>query len=722
MRINLPSRGLMGTKQKFKPHGKFRPLAIKYTGETETDKPIKCTISSEEISFHLLRPDSKDAVFLDKYGNVLPYWIENKNNTLMQVWLKFPQASKSFLPVFIYYNNLRDVKLSHISAAFRYRRKITVTEQSGENLANYQVCIELDGSNFDFSHAKEDGGDIRFTDENGNLLDYWIEEWDGASENARIWVKVPSIPASSSVEIWMYYGNEELGSASNGHAVFDQFDDFSYTTRWAQEYENNPIVTAPSGYEGARYPCVIYDADEDKYKMWYTVHDFSTPYIMTIWYAESEDGLNWTNHQKVFEGTGVSGDFDEVSVLCGTVIKDGNIYRMWYIGRPVAGVGGSENYGIGYAESTDGINWERSDNNPLLRAGDFGCTFISGGAVIKDDKYRMVIQTDKRGHLELYKGISDYPDTGWSFESDPFITNPVNINNEVNEPRLLKLKGTYYLIHPYDRTGGCGFTLTYAKSTDWTNWDTYIETLLDYEGSVETIRHFPGILVPDFHGGNYVLDEETANLYIYWSYVTTSECDDGGDFKISVAFFDNFPNRLKYWKKIGGAADVVVENGWMKIYGAEKVAKIHHIKNPAPQDNIAVEFDWYYPDEATDFKEVTVYFRGGETNDHRARYNVAGYGKTDVWMFEKGLTGSEVNCPTEPNTVYKLRFLRYNGQVRCFVDGCEANASYDAAEQAGKILLYITDQNSQGHFIDNYRLRKYVEPEPTVSVGDEEII
>jgi len=94
----------------------------------------------------------------------------------MQVWLKFPKASGSFLPIYIYYNNLRNVKLSHISAAFKYRRKIIITEQSGNNLSNYQVLIELDSSNFNFEHAQTNGEDIRFTDSNGNLLPYWIEE------------------------------------------------------------------------------------------------------------------------------------------------------------------------------------------------------------------------------------------------------------------------------------------------------------------------------------------------------------------------------------------------------------------------------------------------------------------------------------------------------------------------------------------------------------------
>jgi len=235
MRVSLPTYGLAGTKKKFKPHRKYRPLAIKYTGETETDKPIKCTISSEEIPFHLLRPDGKDVVFLDENGNILPYWIETKNSTLMQVWLKFPKASKSFLPVSVYYNNLQNVKLSHISAAFKYRRKITITEQSGKDLTDYQICIELSSSNFDFSHTKSDGSDIRFTDENGSELDYWIESWDSENEQAKVWIKIPSLPANSEKEIWMYYGNPDVNSGANGEATFlffDDFENYGYNGAW----------------------------------------------------------------------------------------------------------------------------------------------------------------------------------------------------------------------------------------------------------------------------------------------------------------------------------------------------------------------------------------------------------------------------------------------------------------------------------------------------------
>ena len=110
---------------------------------------------------------------------------------------------------------------------FKYRRKITITEQSGNDLTDYQVLIELSSSNFDFSKTQTNGEDIRFADAAGNLLDYWIEEWDSVNETAKVWVKVPSIPANGSVEIWMYYGNPEIRIGSDGAATFLFFDDFS---------------------------------------------------------------------------------------------------------------------------------------------------------------------------------------------------------------------------------------------------------------------------------------------------------------------------------------------------------------------------------------------------------------------------------------------------------------------------------------------------------------
>ena len=105
------------------------------------------------------------------------------------------------------------------------RRAVTIVERSGNNLTDHPVLLILNLSNFDYSGAKSNGGDIRFMDENSIQFSYWIEVWNRSGES-RIWVKMPYLAARESALIWMYYGNQAVFSLSNGSATFDLFDDF----------------------------------------------------------------------------------------------------------------------------------------------------------------------------------------------------------------------------------------------------------------------------------------------------------------------------------------------------------------------------------------------------------------------------------------------------------------------------------------------------------------
>lgn len=99
-----------------------------------------------------------------------------------------------------------------------YRKNITFDNSAqASNLVNFPVQVALTSSNFDFSKAKTNGEDIRFTDSNGTtLLDYEIEKWDQAGEQAWIWVNVPQINSSSTTDsVYMYYGNAAASDAEN---------------------------------------------------------------------------------------------------------------------------------------------------------------------------------------------------------------------------------------------------------------------------------------------------------------------------------------------------------------------------------------------------------------------------------------------------------------------------------------------------------------------------
>ena len=116
-----------------------------------------------------------------------------------------------------------------------YKRQITITEQSGTTLTDYQVKLTIDTQTL-ISQGKmrSDCGDIRFTWYNTTSsteqnISYWIESGCNTA-NTIVWIKVPEIPASSSTTVYMYYGNPDATSESNGDNVFELFDDFDGTS------------------------------------------------------------------------------------------------------------------------------------------------------------------------------------------------------------------------------------------------------------------------------------------------------------------------------------------------------------------------------------------------------------------------------------------------------------------------------------------------------------
>ena len=111
---------------------------------------------------------------------------------------------------------------------YKYRRAITITNNAQE-VNDYQVLIVLTPQNFDYSKAKPDGSDIRFTKDDGiTKLPYWIELWNPNGESW-IWVKIDKLPLGDTI-IYMYYGNPEAESEENPEQVFDFFDHFDKNT------------------------------------------------------------------------------------------------------------------------------------------------------------------------------------------------------------------------------------------------------------------------------------------------------------------------------------------------------------------------------------------------------------------------------------------------------------------------------------------------------------
>ncbi len=98
------------------------------------------------------------------------------------------------------------------------------------------------------------------------------------------------------------------------------------------------------------------------YRMWYTAGtgwklvDGTPKHWYHIRYAESADGLSW-KRRGVIAIDYASTDEHALSRPC--VVKDGDLYRMWFAARGAA-------YRLAYAESADGIAWQRKDSEAGL--------------------------------------------------------------------------------------------------------------------------------------------------------------------------------------------------------------------------------------------------------------------------------------------------------------------------------------------------------------------
>jgi len=78
---------------------------------------------------------------------------------------------------------------------------------------------------------------------------------------------------------------------------------------------------------------------------------------------EKQDNVHLILHAPEDAGNVLSFDMPWEGPFCGyaTIIKDGDIYRLYYRGLPEAGKDGSSSETTCYAESGDGINWTRPD-------------------------------------------------------------------------------------------------------------------------------------------------------------------------------------------------------------------------------------------------------------------------------------------------------------------------------------------------------------------------
>ena len=99
-------------------------------------------------------------------------------------------------------------------AEFRLSMEVTFSGYSGEELNDFPALVKLSTAIAGFRYSDFSllgGGDLRFADEDGNILPHEIDTWDTAGVST-VWVKVPSL--TKDTKIYAYYGCANPPAAS----------------------------------------------------------------------------------------------------------------------------------------------------------------------------------------------------------------------------------------------------------------------------------------------------------------------------------------------------------------------------------------------------------------------------------------------------------------------------------------------------------------------------
>jgi len=141
-----------------------------------------------------------------------------------------------------------------LPGGWSYRKLHTIAGSSSGDITDYQVRFKLwnttgtdSGENVYLgNNVTPDFRDIRFTTTDNTVLPYWVQET--GSNYAVVWVRIPSIPTTGT-QVYLYYGNPQAVSISNGDDTFLFFDDFQGTalniTKW------NPTLIPYNGGTGS---------------------------------------------------------------------------------------------------------------------------------------------------------------------------------------------------------------------------------------------------------------------------------------------------------------------------------------------------------------------------------------------------------------------------------------------------------------------------------------
>jgi hypothetical protein len=158
------------------------------------------------------------------------------------------------------------------------------------------------------NHCLESFNDLRFTNSNGNVLNYWVDKVYGEYPNltATVWVKFDSI-GTTDTNFYMYYGNPGANSDSSGSNTFIAFEDFEWgsngmdlttssgSVTWVRAGSTPATISTEKYYKGTRSGKLIGATSYTNYYFTKTGVTLTDNIAFSLWFYKETDVPNGPN-------------------------------------------------------------------------------------------------------------------------------------------------------------------------------------------------------------------------------------------------------------------------------------------------------------------------------------------------------------------------------------------------------------------------------------------
>jgi len=255
---------------------------------------------------------------------------------------------------------------------------------------------------------------------------------------------------------------------------------------WWTKDVRNPILSGVVGTwnKHVMSPCVLFNSDSARYEMWFSSspgeQGFPWLHPWSVGFATSKDGINWSIYPSPVLSADL-GKWDNATVDMPEVIRENGKYKMWYSSFKDSL---SPNY-LGYATSPDGIHWTKYAGNPIFGPGSaaweaggaYSCSVmpIQGGYKMWYGGYDATFNKVNVGYATSTDGINWKRDT----VNNPVLTVGVATQWDdkiAGSPNVLRIGNAYYMwyvgVDASRRYDAIGVATSLDGVTKWTKLAT----------------------------------------------------------------------------------------------------------------------------------------------------------------------------------------------------------------------------------------------------------